>query len=87
MFVCSAQNLASLLSCQVVASSFGALTKPQWMTASAPLKCWRYALRSGLVRSATMMPGTGLPSRVVGRTSIGTRSQRSASSGNMRWAT
>src|SRR5215831_5732102 len=34
-----------------------------------------------------MMPGTGLPSRVVGRTSMGTRSHRSASSAYMRWAT
>src|SRR5712692_1913644 len=56
------------------------------MTASAPRKYWRYALRSGWVRSATMRPGTGVPSAAVARTSMGTRSQRSPSSLNMRWA-
>ena len=34
-----------------------------------------------------VVPGTDVPSRVVGRTSIGTRSQRSASSSPIRWAT
>src|SRR5215472_16205004 len=57
------------------------------MTASAPRKCWRYWLRSGLVRSATTRPGTFSPPLVVALTSIGTTSQRSASSLNMRWPT
>src|SRR5438445_4935694 len=57
------------------------------MTASAPLKCWRSAWRSRCVRSATTMPGTALPALVVPRTSMGTRSHRSESSLNMRWAT
>src|SRR5262249_3690930 len=57
------------------------------MTASAPRKCWRYWFRSGLVRSATTRPGTFWPPLVVALTSIGTTSQRSASSLNMRWPT
>ena len=85
--MCSAWNFASLLFCQVVASSRGALTKPQWMTASAPVKCRRYSFRSGWVRSATIIPGIFAPSFVVSRTSIGTRSQRSDSSFHIRWAT
>src|SRR6266849_678406 len=85
-FWCSARNLASLLFCQVVASRPAALTKAQWITASAPRKCPRYSSRSGLVRSAITIPGKLLPSRVVARTSIGTRSHRPASSLNIRWA-